>query len=489
MKTKILFFALLGFNLNFGQALTNQSITNVLPAITTPISAFGSEIFRFRSGLVTQIDAGSNFGFTNSRWFALGSLNTGSQTVYGLRFQLPNKAITFGYNNITNNNPRIEWIGTGANLGNLEFRVADSFGAPGAPAVTKLVATMTSAGNTYFGNPALFVNNEKVGIEVSNSLGLLVKSSGTLPFGKGIEIEQTSGTNFNLGLSIICENGSDSTQGILVKSKGRGSRSFGVFAAAIDGAREQYGLYGVVDNSGTFGAGVYGRGRPSNVQWAGYFDGNVFTTGSYLPSDSKLKNNIKPETSVLEKLALLKPVTYDYKKMEEMNLSIGLQHGFISQELATVFPELTIDVTKPIFDKEGKSTGMYDFKGINYNGLISVLTAAVNELNAELKNVKEELSALKNISVTKSENSKVIMEQNIPNPFSDQTTIRYQLSTGDNAADIMVLDLNGKMIKTYPIVKNTGEITIKSAEIGSGLFIYTLVQNGQSLITKKMIIK
>lgn len=80
------------------------------------------------------------------------------------------------------------------------------------------------------------------------------------------------------------------------------------------------------------------------------------------------------------------------------------------------------------------------------------------------------------------------MEQNIPNPFTDQTTIRYQLPVGVNNANIMVMDLNGTLIKSYQINKNQSEINIKSSEIGKGLFIYSLVQNGQELITKKMII-
>ena len=417
MKTKIIFFVLLGINLTFGQATVNQSITGVQPTINNPsnFGPFGSEIFRFRSGLVTQIDSGNDFGFTNSRWFALGSLNTGSQTVYGLRFQLPNKAVTFGYNNITNNNPRIEWIGANGNLGNLEFRVANSFGSQGAPAVTKLVTTMTSDGNTYFGDPSIVGISTKVGIENSNKFGLFIRSSGSTRESTGLTVEQFSGINFNLGAAITAEGGQISTQGILVKSKGRGEESKGVAAFAVDGAQLQYGVFGQVDNSAAFGAGIYGvSGRNGRRQWAGYFDGDVFASGTYIGSDRKLKDNIKPEARVLDKLSQLEPVTYDYKKMEEMNLSEGLQHGFISQELATVFPELTLDVKKPALDSEGKSKGMFEFKAINYNGMISILTAAVNELNTELKNVKEGLATLKNSGNNTSTTSKVMMEQNIP---------------------------------------------------------------------------
>ena len=175
-----------------------------------------------------------------------------------------------------------------------------------------------------------------------------------------------------------------------------------------------------------------------------------------------------------------------------MNLPNGNQHGFISQELAAVFPELTEDISKPIFDKENKIIGNFDFKAVNYNGLISILTAGIKELNIELKTIKEEFAILKNaknsLSNLTENNNKVFMEQNNPNPFTDQTTIRYQLPIGVNNGNIMVMDLSGKLIKNYQLNNNQSEITIKASEIGKGFFIYSLIQNGQELVTKKMII-
>ena len=53
----------------------------------------------------------------------------------------------------------------------------------------------------------------------------------------------------------------------------------------------------------------------------------------------------------------------------------------------------------------------------------------------------------------------------------------------------MVFDLTGKSIKTYPLNKNQSELFIKASDIGSGLFIYSLVQNGQELLSKKMVVK
>lgn len=466
MKTNLLLILL--FSALCGSAQTNRSSGGVTGNFTgaVPVQQFsGGEIFRFQPGLVTQLDFGNNFDLSptsalNSRWFSIGRLNTGSQTVYGLRFQDRNKAVVFGYEDIANPNPRIQWIGTGAGLGNLEFRVASSFSST----ISTLVTTMTKEGNTAFGPlPAASTTSiSKVSIsstDVSNVLN-------------------------STALLMSCTNGVQNSNGLL--------------AFASGGTKNNIAVQGVVSGNGTFEAGIYGETETIGTnRWAGYFDGPVFVSGSFInPSDLKLKDNVKSETNILEKLAQLKPVTYNYKEISELNLPTGMQHGFVAQELAKVFPELTKDISKPVFDKERKSSEFFDFKSVNYNGLISVLTAGINELNAELKLLKEEIATLKESNSTKSklesksENNKgFYMEQNIPNPFLDQTTIRFQLPNGANNSAIMVFDLNGNLKKSYPINKNQSEITIRSSDIGKGLFIYSLVESGQEMITKKMIVK
>ncbi len=190
------------------------TVTSPIPPvpITMPSTAAPNEIFRFQPGNVTQLDLGTNFNFTNSRWFSMGKVVTGTNTAYGLRFQLPNKALTFGYNNVTNLNPRIEWIGTGVDLGNLEFRVANGFGASGSPAPSTVVATMTSFGNTVFGDLALFgvptATSAEVGIASNNPFSLDVKGGSTA----GVNVDSST-----LGLKITS---SDTGADIVAKVKG-----------------------------------------------------------------------------------------------------------------------------------------------------------------------------------------------------------------------------------------------------------------------------
>lgn len=496
MKTKFVFFILLSGYLAFGQATVNQSFGSPQTLINNPAplgQQFGTEIYRFRSGFISQLDAGNNFGFTNSRWFAMGRVPAGTQTFYGLRFQMENRGLVMGYNNLTAVNPVIQWIGTGSNLGNLEFRVASAFGAPGTPAPDLLIATMKSNGNTVFSQNNSFVNsslitNAKVAIENTGQVGLYIGSSSNSSGTTGFEVAQSSGITQNIGGIITVQgllgNNPISNIGLIVNANGEDIQAIGIRATTAGNAFFQAAIEGTtINNNGN--------------QFAGFFNGDVYISGSYGPSDAKLKDNVKQENTVLGKLAKLKPVSYDYKKMPELNLPQGIQHGFIAQELAAVFPELTKDIKKPILDKEGKQTSIFEFKSVNYNGLISVLTAGINELSQELQLLKEEINTLKDsiASGTTSKSSSLentggaFMEQNIPNPFADQTTIRYQLPNSTNTAAIIVCDLNGLLIKSYPINSNQSELTIKASDVGRGLFIYCLVQNGQQLLTKKMIVQ
>ena len=377
-------------------------------------------------------------------------------------------------------------------MGNLEFRAASAFGTTGSAAPDLLVATMTNNGNTIFGNPAVAGTAAKVSVENTGQIGLNVISSVTPQFtSTGVAVSQVSGTDQNMGLEVITGTAISNT-GVVIKN-GPGNFNIGLLSNTF-ADEDAIAVLGRTPGEAAFEAAIYGETPANNGnQFAAYFDGQTFSTTGWGPSDAKLKENVKQEENVLERLSKLTAVTYNFKNMTELNLPKSVQHGFVAQELAQVFPELTQDIAKPVFDKEGKLVSTFEFKSVNYTGLISVLTAAVNELNSEVKLLKEEVEELRN-GTDSSRNSgnvgnKVILEQNIPNPFSDRTTIKYQLPEDVTKASLIIFDMNGGVKKDFPLTQNKGEINVTASQIGKGLFIYSLVQNGQILETKKMIIQ
>ncbi|AXG69675.1 chaperone of endosialidase [Kordia sp. SMS9] len=506
----------------------NQSFKSVKSVIDSPIPQqfSGGEIFRFRPGLVTQLDSGNSFGFTSSRWFSIGRLNTGSQNVYGLRFQLPNRALTMGYQDINDTNPRLQWIGAGSSAGtDFEFRVASSF----TSTTSKLVATMTNDGSTFFGTP-LSTTEAKVGIDYSDISGstrtglFLQNTSGSGSYHTAIKSVNNKAVYVKTGMDIQSSGNSYGNTGINVRlseafyNTGISTSVTGSNNGSTYGVRGFiYGPSGVTPTG--FGAAIYGSSATTSNRFAGYFNGNVFVTGTFTASDKKLKDNIKEEVNVLDKLEQLDAVTYTFKPNDQLNLPEGLQHGFLAQDIEKVFPELISTINKPIFDEENKQTGSYEYKAVNYVGMISILTSSLKELKEEsaikikqleeesaanMQDLNEKVALLESqiqaltgndaVGETKLDTQEEIsgsgfsMEQNKPNPFTNQTVINYTLPSNTKAT-ISVVDLSGKFIKDYNLSSEKGQLTINSSEIGKGIFVYALISDNEVMITKKMIIR
>jgi len=78
--------------------------------------------------------------------------------------------------------------------------------------------------------------------------------------------------------------------------------------------------------------------------------------------------------------------------------------------------------------------------------------------------------------------------QNIPNPFSQQTTIGYVLNVGTTAY-ININGLDGKLIQQVPLAVNgAGSITVSSNTIAPGTYTYSLYVDGNVVDTKLMVI-
>jgi hypothetical protein len=79
--------------------------------------------------------------------------------------------------------------------------------------------------------------------------------------------------------------------------------------------------------------------------------------------------------------------------------------------------------------------------------------------------------------------------QNIPNPFGKETEIKYIISKMNNNAAILVTDINGREVYRQLITsKGNGSVTMKVANIVPGVYLYTLIVDGTSVDTKRMII-
>jgi hypothetical protein len=113
---------------------------------------------------------------------------------------------------------------------------------------------------------------------------------------------------------------------------------------------------------------------------AGSISSNGSTTSFNNSSDYRLKEDIVPMTGALARVAALNPVTYKWK----VDGSAG--EGFIAHELQAVCP-YAVTGEKDAVDEDGNIKP----QGIDTSFLVATLTAAIQELKAELDSVKATL--------------------------------------------------------------------------------------------------
>ena len=287
-------------------------------------------------------------------------------------------------------------------------------------------------------------------------------------------------------------------------------RSFGVIGeAGYSTSGYNYGIYGSLLGTQN-GAGIYGTisqnmGDYVDGRYAGYFkgatyvDGTLTATSVITPSDIRLKENIVPFSNMdrgntLENVLNMNVIEYSYKQrpvpeaerdsVNERRCEDPIQndrhYGLSAQELQAIYPNLV---------KEGQD----GYLGVNYVELVPVLIRAIQELKGELDAVKGSGSAARKVPATTSVSTASlsngnVLYQNTPNPFKEQTTIRFSLADDARDASICIFDMTGKMLKNLPISSGETSVCVGGWELGEGMFLYTLIVNGKEIDTKRMII-
>ena len=241
--------------------------------------------------------------------------------------------------------------------------------------------------------------------------------------------------------------------------------------------------------------------------YAGFFSGNVYCTGSYQPSDERLKENIQPLQQALEKIMKLEVKTYNFKQdHEQMHLPTVKQNGFIAQNLETVFPELIKETADKNVDKDHP----LEFKAVNYIGMIPVLTAAMQEQTKVIENLKRENQSLqsrldkfekalqgccsnynaaeRNTASSTPKDAAQLM-QNVPNPFNKSTVISYYIPENFTHAQLKVYSAQGVEMKAYVIKQSgKGEIIMEANTLAAGIYSYTLIVDDNAADVKQMIV-
>lgn len=264
---------------------------------------------------------------------------------------------------------------------------------------------------------------------------------------------------------------------------------------------------------------------------------HIAGTGTFnQTSDARIKKNITESVVGVDFIKRLRPVTYDLDVAEFDRISgmdsridgrypelphLFNQTGFLAQEV----------------EEAAKKSG-YSFNGVyrpEDDGLYSVsyatfvvpLVKAVQEQqemieesaeeNAELKaeneDLKSRMDALENMmrrmdsdlqqccfsyedngstgsSQSTSIDDEPVLEQNQPNPFSENTVIKYYLPETSPKAELRVNDLGGTAVRSFTLSgAGFGQVLISGGSLSAGSYIYSLIIDGRPISTKRMVLR
>jgi len=123
--------------------------------------------------------------------------------------------------------------------------------------------------------------------------------------------------------------------------------------------------------------------RRTSGNTVGTITTTLSATAYVTSSDYRLKDNIQPMTGALQKVAALKPCTYTWKADGNSG------QGFIAHELQSVVPDCVIG-EKDAVDSNGNPV----HQGIDTSFLVATLTAAIQEQQAMIDELKARVAAL-----------------------------------------------------------------------------------------------
>ncbi len=272
-------------------------------------------------------------------------------------------------------------------------------------------------------------------------------------------------------------------------------------------------------------SGTYITSGPNALDTVMYFDthrGNivkfnhdVHTSGVFVQSDERFKEDIEPVSDVLPSLYNLEAVSYKLKsnttkkreglaEMPVFNAKAQQdkeffdklyadqeqgdeRYGFLAQNVKEVFPDLV-------------HTDETGYMYVDYIGLIPILVQSINELSAKLealeseKNDEEATSPI--LQAAQSSQSEIEaslsaakLYQNAPNPWSSETVIRYNLPQSVATACIYIYDMQGAQLKSIPAQgRGENQVTLTARDLKAGMYLYALVADGQLIDSKQMIL-
>jgi len=205
------------------------------------------------------------------------------------------------------------------------------------------------------------------------------------------------------------------------------------------------------------------------------------------PADrSTMENIVSLQNKGLATISRLQGFSFNFKN-DKLKMK---ESGFFAQDVESIIPEavFTTDSTKS--------------KSLNYNSIIPYLVEAIKEQQLqieELSNMVKYFQKVLNSNNQLSESQpikeapilpeKARLEQNIPNPFSNETKINCFIPSAAHSSYLYHYDVNGMPLQQFHITgKGDQVVNIDGTNRIPGIYFYSLIIDGQKVDTRKMIL-
>ncbi|HUM45761.1 MAG TPA: tail fiber domain-containing protein [Chitinophagales bacterium] len=247
-------------------------------------------------------------------------------------------------------------------------------------------------------------------------------------------------------------------------------------------------------------------------------------------SDGRFKINVKENVSGLAFINKLRPVTYnldvhaadafvgkefsgDHETGEAVKISEQAKSekekivysGFIAQEVETAANEIGYD-----FSGVDAPKNENDFYGLRYAEFVVPLVKAVQELtvindvkdeqikdlqnkNAALQlrieNIERQLGITNGTYINSLDQSTARLEQNIPNPAKNTTTIGFYIPANTGEAMLMITDGHGRIVNQFNDLRmQQTHVEVSTLQLLPSVYSYSLYVDGKAVDTKQMVI-
>ncbi len=407
---------------------------------------------------------------------------------------------------------------------------------------------ISGSGNTALGYNSLTLNESGTGNTAAGHLALFENIDGSYNTAFGydaLRFNDNGSLNAALGHQALYNNLSGKGN-IGIGYKALTNNSTGFHNSGV-------GREADVNNSGYSYAGAFGAFSLSTATNKTVIARNALdqVIGGYASwsdlSDGRFKEEVRENVPGMEFIRELRPVTYRVKledlqrhitsqmpdtiarkyypsSQEKAAAAAEVQSGFIAQEVEAAAQKVDYN-----FIGVNAPKNETDYYSIAYAKFVPSIVKALQEQEAKMEKIQDENQALEEkVNALQKENQAMHnemqqlgrllesfeqrlvdccsksktefrtpgtepvrprLDQNLPNPFDQETRIGYYIPETVENAQLQIFSANGLQVELISIdTRHEGSTTLEARQLNPGIYFYSLILDGQLFDTKQMIL-